>query len=75
MADNILINQGTQTTVATDDVSSVHYPVMKMDIGADGLSSPFTGTLGAITNLDGGTINKVEGGTVGLITRVGNLSS
>src|SRR3990167_5348657 len=75
MADNILINQGTQTTVATDDVSSVHYPVMKLDVGGDGVSSAFTGTIGAVTNLAGGTITKVEGGTVGLITRVGNVGT
>ena len=70
MADNILINQGTQTTMATDDVSSVHYPRMKLDMGGDGVANPFTGTIGAVTNLAGGTITKLEGGTVAEVTLV-----
>ena len=74
----ITINEGTQTNVASDLVGATEYPVMKMDVGAAGASSLFTGTLGAVTNLAGGTITKVEGGTVGEITLVktaGTLSA
>ena len=48
---NILINQGTSTPMAVNAVGTVNYPVFKMDIGADGVSAPFTG----ITT--GGTLN------------------
>ena len=76
MADNILINEGTQTTVAADDVSSVLYPVVKLNVGADGASSAFTGTLGAITNLAGGTVGVLTTGSVvvtnGTIANVAN---
>ena len=44
MADNVIIpttGSGTATPViATDDVSSVHYQKVKIDLGGDGLSSP-----------------------------------
>lgn len=36
MADNITVTQGTGTTMATDDVSGVQYPRIKISIGADG---------------------------------------
>lgn len=36
MSDNILIDQGTDASVATDDVSSVHYQKIKVALGADG---------------------------------------
>ncbi len=36
MADNIAITPGAGATVATDDVSSVHYQVVKIGLGADG---------------------------------------
>jgi hypothetical protein len=34
MADNVAITQGTGTTVATDDISDVHYQVVKLGVGA-----------------------------------------
>ena len=74
----ITINEGTQTNVASDLVGAVEYPVMKMDVGAAGASSLFTGTIGAVTNLAGGTITKIEGGTVAEVTLVktaGTLSA
>lgn len=41
MADNVTLNAGTGgATLATDDVSSVHYQVVKIDVGADGLAAP-----------------------------------
>ncbi len=36
MADNIAATQGTGTTLATDDIGGVHYPRIKLSIGADG---------------------------------------
>lgn len=43
MADNFVANPGTGgDTFAADDVSGVKYPISKLDIGADGVSSPVT---------------------------------
>lgn len=36
MADNITVTQGTGTTLASDDISGVQYPRVKMAWGADG---------------------------------------
>ena len=36
MADNVAITQGTGTTVAADDISSVFYQRVKLSLGADG---------------------------------------
>lgn len=36
MADNIAYTPGSGASIATDDISSVHYPRMKMGIGSDG---------------------------------------
>ena len=73
-----MINQGTQTSIASDAVGAVEYQKIKLDVGAAGASSLFTGTLGAVTNLAGGTITslanivkgtitKLEGGTLGVM--------
>ena len=56
MADNVIIpttGSGTATpTVATDDVSSVHYQRVKIDLGGDGLASPLVrGALTAANSL------------------------
>src|SRR3990167_7718436 len=72
MADNVKITQGTQTDIATDDVSGVQFQKIKLDTGADGISSAFTGTLGAITNLAGGTLTRLEGGSV--VVTAGTIS-
>lgn len=40
MADNVAITAGSGTNIATDDVSSVHYQKVKLDLGGDGLSVP-----------------------------------
>jgi len=63
MADNFAVSPGTGVTIRTDDVGGIQYPVVKLDVGADGLSVPFTGTLGAVTNLAGGSVI-VTGGTI-----------
>ena len=71
MADNALvINTGTQLTMASDDISSVHYPRVKVALGADGAASDWTGNIpsGTITVLAKGTIStgtvSVSAGTI-----------
>ncbi len=72
MADNITVNEGTAKAIAADDVSSVWFQKVKLDIGADGASSVFTGTItetanlakGTITALQGGTVENLDGGTI-----------
>lgn len=73
MANNSLqITQGTNSNIAFDAVggtaAGTNYQVVKIDMGGAAASSPFTGTLGAVTNLAGGTINNgtfvANGGTV-----------
>lgn len=58
------VNQGTNTFVPGDSVGTTVYPVMKLDVGAAGASSAFTGTLGAVTNLAGGTVTALAKGTI-----------
>lgn len=46
MADNVELNAGTGgATLATDDVSGVHYQYVKLDLGGDGASSPVSTTV------------------------------
>lgn len=40
MADNVAITAGAGTTIATDDVGTVHYQRVKIDLGGDGAASP-----------------------------------
>lgn len=40
MADNVAITAGSGTTIAADDVSSVYYQRVKIDLGGDGAASP-----------------------------------
>ncbi len=40
MADNLNVTQGAGTIVRTDDVGGVHYQVVKLDLGGNGVSSP-----------------------------------
>jgi hypothetical protein len=42
MADNVAITAGSGTSIAADDVSSVYFQKVKLDIGGDGVSSPVT---------------------------------
>ena len=44
MADNVAITAGSGTTVATDDVSGVHYQRVKLDGGGDGAAAAIPGT-------------------------------
>lgn len=69
MADNqLVVNVGTSLTMADDDISSVHYPRMKLTLGGNGTNlGDFTGTMAEITNLATGTIASVallQSGTV-----------
>ena len=71
MADDITISEGTSTTgtIAADDVSGVKFQKIKLDIGADGVSSPYTGTTKELSNIVDGTIAEV-----GTVTGVGVLA-
>lgn len=42
MADNIAVTSGAGTTIATDDVGSVHYQRVKLDLGGDGAANAVT---------------------------------
>ena len=78
MADNITISEGTSKGIKTDEVGTAHYQEIKLDMGEGGSSLPFTGTVPELTNLLGGTVTKVEGGTVGeigTITGVGVVAA
>lgn len=63
MADNYQINQGTQTTMASDDISSVQYPRVKIAVGADGVGADWAGTIGTVANLNNGTV-RISVGTI-----------
>lgn len=48
MADNVYVDPGSganKVQVATDDVSGVQYPYVKLDVGADGLANHVVGTV------------------------------
>lgn len=62
MADNLGYSPGSGATVATDDVSAVHFQKVKLDVGGDGLSVP---VVGAMPVSDGGGSLTVDG-TVGV---------
>ena len=78
---NILINQGTTTPMAVNSVGTVNYPVFKLDIGADGATSPFIGVGTTAVNTPGtitsGSITVIAGtiGTVGAIAQVHNAGT
>lgn len=48
MADNIAITAGSGISVAADDVSSVYYQKVKLDVGGDGATLPVSATANAI---------------------------
>ncbi len=41
MADGVAITAGSGTTIATDDISSVHYQRVKRSVGADGAATDY----------------------------------
>jgi hypothetical protein len=76
----ISINEGTQSNVATDKIGSVNYQVVKLDVGAAGVSSAFTGSLTNVAVLNAGTVTSLANMVKGTVTRVeggtiGNLST
>ena len=77
MADNALtINTGTALTMASDDISSVHYPRVKISLGADGAAADWTGNIptGTITLLSTvTTVSNLTNGTVRM--SVGTLTT
>lgn len=48
MADNVAITAGTGTSIAADDVGSVFYQKVKLDVGGDGATLPVSATANAI---------------------------
>jgi hypothetical protein len=44
MADNLGYTPGAGANIAADDVGGVHFQIVKLDIGGDGLSVPVTGS-------------------------------
>src|SRR3990167_2174421 len=67
MADNaLLVNVGTALTMASDDIASVHYPRVKISVGADGAAADWAGTIGTLSVLAKGTISAgtIDAGTV-----------
>lgn len=62
--DNVTINEGTGVAIAADNITDVLYQRVKLDVGADGLTSAFTGTVAQLSNIAAGTITKLGGGTV-----------
>lgn len=48
MADNVNITQGTGTAIAADEVSSVFYQKVKLDVGGDGETLPVSATANAV---------------------------
>lgn len=50
MADNVAITQGSGTTFAADDISSVYYPRSKLSLGADGSATDAVGGAGAVSS-------------------------
>lgn len=57
MADNVAITAGSGTTIATDDISGVHYPRTKISLGADGSATDLSAgnpmpVIGGLTRVD-----------------------
>ena len=71
----VLINAGTQISIANDSVGGTMYQTVKLDMGAPGASNPFSGTIPAISNLAGGTISSdtIIGGTLQQLNNLGTL--
>lgn len=75
MADNALVvNTGTALTMASDDISSVHYPRVKIAVGADGAAADWQGTINSVAALTSGSVRMTVGTlTTGSITDLANL--
>lgn len=71
MADNLLVTQGSGTTMASDDISSVHYPRFKLSWGVDG-SAVDASASAPLPVVQTGTLNV---GTVTTVTTVSSISA
>lgn len=86
-ADNVAITAGSGTSIATDDVGSVHFQKVKINLGGDGVDgslfsgsvtiaagSASIGVLGANSGVDIGdvTINNASGGSAVNVQDGGN---
>ena len=49
MADNVLYTAGSGTTIASDEISSVHHQRIKISLGADGSATDAVGAAGAVS--------------------------
>lgn len=57
MADNVELNAGTGgATLATDDVGGVHFQIVKLDVGGDGVSAPVSNSNPVPVSDAGGTL-------------------
>jgi hypothetical protein len=56
MANNVAVTAGSGTTVATDDVSDVHYQVVKLALGDEGVTTRVTATDGLPVEIVAGTV-------------------
>lgn len=64
MADNLELNAGSGgATLATDDVSSVHFQKIKIDVGADGVSAALSNSNPIPVSDAGGSLTVDNGGT------------
>lgn len=78
MADNALkINTGTALDMASDDIAGVHYPRVKISVGADGAAADWAGTIGTVAVLENGTVRMASGTLteVVLLTLVGEVET
>lgn len=67
MSNNVTITEGTQSGIATDQVGTVHYQGIKLDMGTAGVSNPFKGTIPEVSVLAKGTIGA---GTVDAVSQL-----
>ena len=68
-------NEGTQTDIYSVNNGGTEIGVVKLDIGSGTALQDFGGTILDLANLSKGTVTRIEGGTVGLLTTVSNLTN
>lgn len=73
MADNFSLTAGSGTSIATDDISSVHYQRVKLGVGADGKYSELQPCL--VGGLAGSTVDTTIVGTSAILFGVSWFST
>lgn len=68
MADNLTVTQGSGTTVASDDESSIHYPIARPHCRLDQIVS------GNASNIDGSSFSVIAAQGAGVKTAVVSVS-